>query len=173
MLHLEARTRDRNGCPEESKGFGGPSPQRLPAPSDLRACTVQLSGDGRSRFAKSESLPFGRGEARPSALRCHGRRNLLAVIEMMRFRLSAGVEDGEFLLADRAVQEEFAYQQPGLLRRTTARGGDGSWIVVDLWRSHKDADACEAKWGDDPIAQRFMNLVDKSTVKSERYTERD
>lgn len=103
----------------------------------------------------------------------HRRLNLLAVIEMMRFRLAAGVKEAEFLLADRAVQEDFAYQQQGLLRRTTARGGDDSWIVIDLWRSAKDADACEAKWGDDPIARRFMSLIDEATVKSERYTERD
>ncbi len=94
------------------------------------------------------------------------------MIEMTRFHLTAGVEEGEFLLADRAVQEDFAYQQPGLLRRTTARGG-GSWIVIDLWRSAEDADACEAIWGDDPVTQRFMSLVDEATVSSERYTERD
>jgi len=52
---------------------------------------------------------------------------------MMRFRLTPGVEESEFLLADRAVQEDFAYQQPGLLRRTTARADDDSWLVIDLW----------------------------------------
>ena len=97
----------------------------------------------------------------------------MAVIEMMRFRLTPGVEESEFLLADRAVQEDFAYQQPGLLRRTTARADDDSWLVIDLWRSAKDADVCEEQWGENPIVQRFMTLVDEATVKSERYTERD
>ena len=95
------------------------------------------------------------------------------MIEMMRFRLSPQVSEAEFLLADRAVQEDFAYTQQGLLRRTTARGADGWWIVIDLWRSLKDAQACEEKWGDDPITRGFMNLLDEATVKSERYTERD
>jgi hypothetical protein len=97
----------------------------------------------------------------------------LAVIEMTRFRLTAGVAEAEFLAADRAVQEDFAYQQPGLLRRTTAQGEDDSWIVVDLWRSAEDADVCEAKWGEDRITQKFMSFVDVATVRSERYTERD
>jgi hypothetical protein len=66
-----------------------------------------------------------------------------AVIEIMRFRLPPGADEAAFLAADRRVQEEFAYHQPGLLRRTTARGQDGGWIVIDLWRSAADADACD------------------------------
>jgi len=91
------------------------------------------------------------------------------VIEIMRFRLSAGVDEGAFLAADRALQEDFAYQQPGLLRRTTARGDDGAWIVIDLWRTEEDADACTARWDGDPVVRRFMALVDGPSVASERY----
>jgi hypothetical protein len=94
------------------------------------------------------------------------------VIEMMRFRLVHGAKEADFLLADRAVQEDFAYQQPGLLRRTTACSDDGQWIVIDLWRSAADADACAAKWDGDPTTQKFMGLVDRASVTSERYDER-
>jgi hypothetical protein len=95
------------------------------------------------------------------------------VIEIMRFRLAAGCDEAEFLAADRRLQEEFAYQQPGLLRRTTARGGEGNWIVIDLWRSAADAGACDARWDEDPIAQAFMALLDRSSVSTERYTPLD
>lgn len=94
---------------------------------------------------------------------------LSAVIEIMRFRLPPGRDEAEFLAADRRVQEDFAYRQPGLLRRTTARGQDGSWIVIDLWRSAADADACDARWETDPVTQRFMALLDRSSVSTERY----
>ncbi len=87
----------------------------------------------------------------------------------MRFRLRPGDDEAAFLAADRRVQEEFAYQQPGLLRRTTARGADGDWIVIDLWRSAADADACDARWDADPVAQAFMALVDRPSVTVERY----
>jgi len=87
----------------------------------------------------------------------------------MRFRLPPGADEAAFLAADRRLQEEFAYQQPGLLRRTTARGEDGRWIVIDLWRSAADADACDARWGHDPVAQAFMAQVDRSSVATERY----
>jgi hypothetical protein len=92
------------------------------------------------------------------------------VIEIMRFRLAAGAAESAFLAADGALQEEFAYHQPGLLRRTVARGDGGAWIVIDLWRSGEDADASATRWDVDPVAQRFMEMVDRSTVTTERYT---
>jgi hypothetical protein len=92
-----------------------------------------------------------------------------AVIEILRFRLPPGTDEAAFLAADRRVQDEFASHQPGLLRRTTARGEDGSWIVIDLWRSAADADACDARWAHDPVSQAFMALLDQSTITVERY----
>ena len=89
----------------------------------------------------------------------------------MRFRLAAGCDEAAFVAADRRLQEEFAYQQPGLLRRTTARGDGGGWIVIDLWRSAADADACDVRWEHDPVTQGFMALLDRSTVSTERYQE--
>jgi hypothetical protein len=83
----------------------------------------------------------------------------------MRFRLSPDCDEAAFLLADKKVQEEFAYAQAGLQRRTTARGQDGNWVVIDLWRSAEDADACDVLWDSDPIAQHFMSFVDHVSVK--------
>ena len=60
----------------------------------------------------------------------------MAVIETMTFRLVEGADESAFLLVDKRLQTEFAYQQPGLVRRTTARGVDaqaGEWVVIDLW----------------------------------------
>lgn len=91
----------------------------------------------------------------------------------MRFHLGPGTAEEEFLAADRRLQEEFAYHQPGLLRRTTARGEDGGWIVIDLWRSAADADACDQRWDNDPVAQAFMSLLDRSSVSTERYQQLD
>jgi hypothetical protein len=98
-----------------------------------------------------------------------GRAYASAVIEIMSFRLPPGADEAAFLAADRRVQEEFANHQPGLLRRTTARGQDGGWIVIDLWRSAADADACDARWEADPVTQQFMALLDRSSVTTERY----
>ena len=91
------------------------------------------------------------------------------MIEILTFRLRADADESQFLDADRQVQVGFAYQQPGLIRRTTARGGNDEWVVIDLWRSDADADACDQRWATDPIAQHFMSFVDPTTVQTRRY----
>jgi hypothetical protein len=91
------------------------------------------------------------------------------VIETLRFHLVTGADEAGFLAADRRLQTDFAYQQPGLLRRTTARGRDGGWLVIDVWRSEADADACERRWDGDPAATAFMSFVDRDSVETARY----
>ena len=95
------------------------------------------------------------------------------MIEILRFRLAPGADEEAFRQADKLVQCDFAYQQPGLVRRTTARGADGAWVVVDLWRSGADADAAEARFGQDPVTAAFMSFVDGDSVETDRYTELD
>jgi hypothetical protein len=100
----------------------------------------------------------------------------MAVIETMTFRLVDGTDDDVFLAVDKRLQSDFAYQQPGLARRTTARGqGDrtGEWIVIDLWRSAEDADAAAARWDEDPTARELMALVDPGSVEVRRYADLD
>lgn len=95
------------------------------------------------------------------------------MIETMRFRLIPGSSEEAFRSADGRLQSEFAYQQPGLLRRTTAAGADGDWIVLDLWRSEAEADAASERWVDDPVATDFMSFVDRATLQVDRYTTLD
>lgn len=97
----------------------------------------------------------------------------MAVLEITRFRLTSPADPEAFLAADRRLQTEFAYAQPGLLRRTTAQGADGWWIVVDLWRSADDADACAGRWDSDPVVAAFRARIDASTVVNERFTTLD
>jgi hypothetical protein len=96
-----------------------------------------------------------------------------AVIELLVFSLAEGADDEAFLACDKQVQTDFAYQQPGLLRRTTARGARGSWAVIDLWASAAAADACDSRWETDPLAREFMSFVDPATVRTARFFELD
>ena len=100
----------------------------------------------------------------------------MAVLETMTFRLRDGADTEAFLAADKRLQSDFAYQQPGLVRRTTARGTGGQageWIVVDLWATAEDADASAARWDADPVAQAFMAFVEPGTVDVRRYRDLD
>lgn len=100
----------------------------------------------------------------------------MVVIETMTFRLADGADEAAFLAVDKRLQSDFAYQQPGLLRRTTARGvgsHTGEWVVIDLWGSVADADACAARWDTDALATEFMSFVDRASVEVRRYTDLD
>ena len=89
----------------------------------------------------------------------------MGVIETQTFRLREGVSDEDFLAADKRMQEEFAYLQYGLLRRTTARGTDGEWIVVTLW--YELDNACAAADALSPIKYGFLDLIEH--VQTARY----
>jgi hypothetical protein len=95
------------------------------------------------------------------------------MIEIMRFQLTAGSSLEAFTAADRHLQSAFAYHQPGLLRRTTAVGADGHWIVIDLWRSETEADAASERFDHDPVAAAFMSFVDRTTLHIDRYATLD
>ncbi len=96
-----------------------------------------------------------------------------AVIDVTTFHLRDGADVDAFVVADAALQSEFAYQQPGLLRRTTARNDDGTWLVLSVWASPSHADAGAAALGSpvEPTVTAWSAFVDESTVVSARFTE--
>lgn len=94
----------------------------------------------------------------------------MPMIETMTFRLVAGADEAAFRAADERLQSDFAYQQPGLLRRTTARReGTDEWIVVDVWSSAEEAAGCAQRWERDPVVGEFLAFVDASSVEVRRY----
>jgi len=92
----------------------------------------------------------------------------VAVLEICTFTVTA---DEEVLrAADERLQTDFAYQQPGLRRRTTARDDDGRWCVVSLWTSYDDAAAAEVAAKTNDVARDFWSLVDAESVSVQRFT---
>ena len=83
------------------------------------------------------------------------------MIENRTFRLVAGAEEAAFIEADARFQTEVAYHQPGIARRTLARGADGECLVVTHWCTVEQADA----------APEMTDLVDLDTVVVRRYEE--
>jgi len=86
------------------------------------------------------------------------------LIETSTFRLAAGADETAFLEADRVLQAELS-PTPGFLRRTTARGEAGEWLVLVLWRSAADAAA--------GLAAASSDLVDPASLDVRRYTTLD
>ena len=93
----------------------------------------------------------------------------MAVIEVVTFRLVPGTDEDAFLLADQDFQTSCLYLQPGLRRRTTARGAGDEWLVVTMWETTGDADAAAVVCRDDPAAGAWAALVDPPSLTTRRY----
>ena len=93
----------------------------------------------------------------------------MATMEIHTFRLQPGADEEAFLQADYRVQTEFAPFQPGFVRRTTARGQDGEWLVVVLWGSAAHAEQAIAASRSDPAMRALAAFVDPSSHRIQRF----
>ena len=96
----------------------------------------------------------------------------MSIVEITTFRLAEGVGDESFLALDRRVQTELVPNQPGFLRRTTARHG-GDWLVVTLWASAEAAAAYQVSVEGHPLQAEFDHAVEAGTLHLARYTTLD
>lgn len=91
----------------------------------------------------------------------------MAVIEVSTF--TAVGDETALLAADARMQTDFAYQQPGLLRRTVGRADGGRWCVVSLWATVEDAQRADAAARTDDVATAFWAMAEPDSVRVERY----
>jgi heme-degrading monooxygenase HmoA len=96
----------------------------------------------------------------------------VSVVEVTTFRLAEGVTDESFLDLDRRVQTELVPNQPGFLRRTTARHGD-DWLVVTLWSTEDAAGAFRRAAEGHPLEVEFERAVEAGSFHLARYATLD
>jgi heme-degrading monooxygenase HmoA len=92
----------------------------------------------------------------------------MSIVEITTFRLAEGVTDESFLALDRRMQTELVPNQPGFMRRTTARHCD-DWIVVTLWSSDEAAAAFQRAVEDHPLQEEFVLARESGTFHLARY----
>jgi heme-degrading monooxygenase HmoA len=92
----------------------------------------------------------------------------MATIEITVFSLRPDADDESFLAADRSVQTELVPNQPGFMRRTTARRGD-TWLVLTLWRSWADAEAFEILAHGHAVHMAFEGHIDPTSQRQQRF----
>lgn len=93
----------------------------------------------------------------------------MSVIETTVFDLAEGADEADLIEADALVQTKVAYQQPGLVRRTLARGGGRSWLVVTMWESDESADAAHEAAMGVPEVEAMLAHVDQSSIERRRF----
>ena len=96
----------------------------------------------------------------------------MSIVEVMTFRLREGVSDESFLALDKRLQTELVPNQPGFLRRTTARHGE-DWLVVTLWATDGDAAAFQRAAEGHPMQAEFEHTIEAGTLHLTRYTTLD
>lgn len=94
------------------------------------------------------------------------------IVELTTFRLAEGVSDAAFLALDKRIQTELVPNQPGFLRRTTARHGD-DWLVVTLWSSDDDAAGFQRATEAHPLQVELSRNVEAGSFHLIRYTTLD
>jgi heme-degrading monooxygenase HmoA len=96
----------------------------------------------------------------------------MSIVEITTFRLAEGVSDESFLAVDRRVQTELVPNQPGFMRRTTARHG-GDWLVVTLWATDDAAAAFQRVAEGHPLQLEFEHAAEAGTLHLARYATLD
>lgn len=89
----------------------------------------------------------------------------MAVIEVTTFTVVDGTDEAAFLAADHRMQTAFFHQQPGFLRRTTARASDGEWVTVVLWADQDSATTAGALATEDEVATAFAALTEGTRAR--------
>jgi heme-degrading monooxygenase HmoA len=84
------------------------------------------------------------------------------------FRLAHDVDEPTFLAIDKRVQTELVPNQPGFLRRTTARR-EANWMVVTLWATEEAAVAFEEVAEGDQVWAAFIGAVAPESFSSDRF----
>jgi hypothetical protein len=96
--------------------------------------------------------------------------NTANVVEIVTFRLCPGVAEGQFLEANRRLEQEHLVLYPGLVSRVIARGDDGAWVIIVHWASTHVAKAAKAAFASVPATAGFMAMVDASSMVITRYS---
>jgi hypothetical protein len=80
------------------------------------------------------------------------------LIEIYVFQLRDGADEDAFLAADKEAQSELSPAR-GFVRRTTARGENGNWLVLTFWD------------GSQPIAttDKLEPFIDPATARTARF----
>jgi hypothetical protein len=87
------------------------------------------------------------------------------VYEILTFRLAPGVDESALRAFDERIQTDFAYQQPGILRRTLGRHDDGRWLALTVWADADAATAAQHAFASSNLGTEFASLVTDVVVE--------
>lgn len=75
-------------------------------------------------------------------------------------KLAAGKTEADLLAASARFQQEFASEQPGLIRRELVRKSNGEYLDIVQFRSREDAEAVIEKEKESAACHAFFAVMD-------------
>jgi hypothetical protein len=110
------------------------------------------------------------------AIRCRTRlfpqkdeSTMANIVEVIHFRPVADADPDELIREDARVGHEYTPKQPGFIDRQSGKNDNGDWVVIVHWEDVASAEASMAAFPKDPVATRFIELMDSSTFTMVRY----
>lgn len=92
----------------------------------------------------------------------------MAAIQIVKFHLKAGVEDGAFRALNERFQREVAPTLPGLVRREATVGSGGEWLLVLRYRDLESAQQA-GRSDHSEVSQAFMGMIDLTSMSAGFY----
>ncbi len=85
------------------------------------------------------------------------------IVEIVTFKLNAGVSDQDYLAASQATQT-FVRALPGFRSRSLSKSKDGTWTDYVKWSDMASAQAATEAFPKNEAAMALIQLIDASTL---------
>ncbi len=94
----------------------------------------------------------------------------MAIIEIARYRLKPGADEGALFQAEKQIQQEIAPAYPGYLGRELAQGAEGEFVLIMRWETQAAADGWNAVLFQNAAGRALGGLVDPASMRKETLT---
>ena len=106
--------------------------------------------------------PSTQNATRPSRQASHAVADQ-TVIEVVTFKLVAGISDADYVKASRAT-EDFVRGLPGFRHRMLSKAEDGTWTDTVVWADMASAKSAAEKFPQAECTTAMMQMIDPVSV---------
>jgi hypothetical protein len=92
-----------------------------------------------------------------------------AIVEIVTFKLNAGISDTDFLAKVSEMEQAFLCKEAGFVRRTLSKNEDGSWFDYVEWASLKEASNAMENSMTDQRAAAFIQSIAPASVAVQHW----
>ncbi len=91
-------------------------------------------------------------------------------LEIIIYKLKAGVADAAFEAAGEVLEKQFAEKQKGFVSRTFGRSDEGDWVDVVMWATMDDAHKAAAAAMVSPVCAPIFAMIDERSMRMHHFS---